>query len=179
MPLSVAGRRYIPDSAVCEGKFLETTLPLQAFATLTLPYHASTMTLDDGFSRWIRSVQSHNRLTLGWIRAYEQEPERHIHAVLLAAGPLDCYHAALVWREQVARRYPMAAEVEPYRYGIGGLAYVMKSLDRPTEEVQFSANLSGFLPKSAARFFGRNSAERRQLRRIRRQQTSQSRQRLG
>ena len=135
--------------------------------------------LDDRFSRWVRSVQSHNRLTLGWIRAYEPEPERHIHAVLLAAASLDCFHAELIWREQMAQRYPTAATVEPYQCGMGGLAYVLKSLDRPTEDVQFSRNLSAFVPGSAARFFGLNSAERRQLRRIRRQQTSQSRQRFG
>jgi hypothetical protein len=80
VPLSVNARRHIPKAALREGDFLETKLPLRAFATLTMPYHASPMTLDDGFSRWVRSVQSHNRLTLGWIRAYEQEPERHIHA---------------------------------------------------------------------------------------------------
>jgi hypothetical protein len=169
VPLSINARKYIPNAALCEGKFLETKQPLRAFATLTLPYHVSPMTLDDCFSRWTRSVQAHNRRTLGWIRAFEQEPERHIHAVLLAAAPLDCFHAALVWREQLARRYPLAAKVEPYRYGIGGLAYVLKSLDRSTEDVQFSRNLSAFVPGSGARFFGRNSAERRQLRRIRRQ----------
>jgi hypothetical protein len=173
VPLSINARRYIPNAALCEGKFLlETKLPLQAFVTLTLPYHVSPMALDDRFSRWVRSVQAHNRLTLGWIRAYEQEPERHIHAVLLAAGSLDCFHAALIWRELVARRYPQAARVEPYRYGIGGLAYVLKSLDRLTEDVQFSRNVSAFVPESETRFFVCNSAERRQLRRIRRQQIS-------
>jgi hypothetical protein len=81
--------------------------------------------------------------------------------VLLAAASLDCFHAALTWREQVARRYPLAAKVEPYQYGIGGLAYVLKSLDRPTEDVQFSRNISAFAPKSTAGFFGLTSAERR------------------
>ena len=173
VPLSVNARRYIPNVALCEGKFLETKLPLRAFATLTLPYHVSPMTLDDRFSRWVRSVQSHNRLTLGWIRAYEQDPERHIHAVLLAAAPLDCHHAALIWREQIARRYSPAAKVEPYKCGIGGLAYVLKSLARDYEHVQFSRNLSGFVQGGASRFFGSNSAERRQLRRIQRQRRSQ------
>jgi hypothetical protein len=174
VPLSINTRRYIPNAALCEGEFLEAKLPLRAFATLTLPYHASPMMLDDRFSRWVRSVQSHNRLTLGWIRAYEQEPERHIHAVLLAAGPLDCVHAALIWREQVARRYPLAANVEPYRYGIGGLAYVLKSLDRLTEDVQFSSNLGAFGSGSKAKSSGLTSAERRQRRRIRLQQSAAS-----
>jgi hypothetical protein len=174
VPLSNNARRYIPNAALCEGEFLETKLPLQAFATLTLPYHASPMTLDDYFSRWTRCVQSHNRLTLGWIRAYEAEPERHIHAVLVAARSLDCFHAELIWRELVARRYPSAAKVEPYCNGMGGLGYVLKSLDRPTEDVQFSRNISAFAPKSTARFFGLTSAERRQRRRIRLQQSAAS-----
>ena len=168
MPLSINARKHIPNAPLFEGNFLEAKLPLRAFATLTLPYHASPMMLDDRFSRWVRSVQAHNRLTLGWIRAYEPEPERHIHAVLLAAAPLDCFHAAMIWREQIARRYTTAAIVEPYENGNGGLAYVLKSLDKDFEDVRFSANLSGFVQGGAARFFGSNSAERRQFRRIQR-----------
>jgi hypothetical protein len=172
VPPSVNARRYIPNTALCEGQFLETKLALRAFATLTLPYHATQMTLDDYFSRWTRCVQSHNRLTLGWIRAYEPEPERHIHAVLVAAGSLDCVHAAFIWREQVARRYALAANVEPYQYGIGGLAYALKSLDQLTEDVQFSSNLSAFGSGCKAKLSGLTSAERRQRRRIRLQQTA-------
>jgi hypothetical protein len=93
-------------------------------------------------------VQAHNRLTLGWIRAYEPEPERHIHAVLLAAAPLDCFHAAMMWREQIAIRYPTAAMVEPYENGIGGLAYVLKSLDKDFEDVRFSATSTGFVQQA-------------------------------
>lgn len=173
MPLSINARKYIPNAALFEGNFLEAKLPLRAFATLTLPYHASPMMLDDRFSRWVGSVQAHNRLTLGWIRAYEPEPERHIHAVLLAAASLDCFHAELIWREQMAQRYPTAATVEPYQCGRGGLAYVLKSLGRDYEDVQFSRNLSGFVQGSGTRFFGSNSAERRQFQRIQRQQRPQ------
>jgi hypothetical protein len=75
----------------------------------------------------------------------------------------------MIWRELIAHRYPRAAIVEPYRFGIGGLGYVMKSLDRPSEQVQFSDNLSAFVPDSACLFFGRNSAERRHIRRVMRQ----------
>jgi hypothetical protein len=168
VPLSIDARKYIPNAPLFEGNFLEAKLPLRAFATLTLPYHASPMMLDDKFSRWVRSVQAHNRLTLGWIRAYEPEPERHIHAVLLAAAPLDCFHAAMIWREQIALRYPTAAMVEPYEYGIGGLAYVLKSLDKDFEDVRFSANLDWFCLAGERSPSVRNSAERRQIRRIRR-----------
>jgi hypothetical protein len=166
VPLSVAGRRYISDAAWREGVFLEAELPLQAFATLTMPHNASQMMLDDVFPRWANSVQTHNRLTIGWIRAYEHDPQRHIHAVLLAGNTLDCFHAEMLWRELVARGYSLAAKVEPYRYGVGGLSYVLKSLGSPTEDVHFSHNLSAFSPHRAFRFFGRTRTERRQIRRI-------------
>jgi hypothetical protein len=105
---------------------------------------------------------------VGFIKAYEWEPRRHIHAAIVAAHALDCQHAELLWQSVIGRRSSSAAEVEPFRYGVGGLAYVMKSLDSLPEDVQFSDNLSAFHLGSASRFFGRKSAERRQVRRIRR-----------
>jgi hypothetical protein len=92
-------RRYIPDAALRLANFLESRLSLQAFATLTMPHNVSQMMFDDVFPRWTRAVQSHDRLTLGWIRAYEHEPKRHIHAVLMAGGALDCFHAELIWQQ--------------------------------------------------------------------------------
>lgn len=162
--------RYIPPEALRAGAYLEEILPLQIFATLTLPHYASRIALDTYFTNWTDCIQRRNRLTVGWIRAYENEPQPHIHAVLLASAPLDCDNARMIWRYLVAHRYPLAAIVEPYRFGIGGLGYVMKSLDRPSEQVQFSQNLSAFVANSALRFFGRNSAERRHIRRIMLQQ---------
>lgn len=172
MPLSIAGRRNIPRMALCEAIFLEGELPLQAFATLTLAYHAAQIKLDDYFLRWTTCIQAHNRLTVGWIRATEHNPQRHVHAVLLAAAHLDCSHAETLWRDLVGQGYSRAAIVKPYTYGIGGLAYVMKSLGSSTEELQFSSNLSAFAPHSALRFFGRTSVERRHIRRIERQRGS-------
>jgi hypothetical protein len=161
-----AGSRYIPKKVLRVAALLEDRLTLQAIATLTLPYRASRMALDTYFSEWANVIGRHNRLTIGWIKAYETEPQPHIHAVLVASGPLDCSHARQSWREIAAPRYPEAAFVEPYRFGIGGLGYGMKSLDRSSEQVQFSDNLSAFLPGGGTRFFGRTSAERRHIRRI-------------
>jgi hypothetical protein len=137
--------------------------------TLTLKHHASQLWLDDAYSRWLRAVQAHNRVTVGYIRAYEHDPQRHIHAVLVSTVPLDLDHAALIWTELISRRCPGAAEIEPYRYDVDGLAYVMKSLYSAREDIQFSRNLAGFSSNSANRFFGKSAAERRQVRRIRNQ----------
>lgn len=130
--------------------------------------------LDDVFPRWTRAVQSHDRLTVGWIRAYEHEPRRHIHAVLMAGGALDCFHAQEIWQQSLARRSSLAAIVQPYRYGVGGLAYILKSIDGSKEDLQFSENMTAFVPNGALRSFGGNSVERRHIRRIMAQTQSRS-----
>ena len=112
---------------------------------------------------------------VGWVdfvRAYERQPRRHIHAALVAAHRLDCGHAKQLWQGVIGRRSSSLAEVEPYEYGIGGLAYIMKSLDSLPEDIQFSRNLSAFSLGSGSGFFGRSREERRQVRRIRRQGAS-------
>jgi hypothetical protein len=167
--LSRKGRRYIPKEALMEADFLESILPLQVFATLTLPCNFSIVRLDGMFARWISGIQAHNGVTVGFIKAYERFPRRHTHAALVAAHTLDREHAALLWQSVIGRRSSSAAKVEPFRYGIGGVAYVMKSLDSLPEDVQFSHNISGFLPGAGRRFFGATSAERRHIRRIREQ----------
>jgi len=170
--LSRNGRRYIPKEAKQGAEYLESILPLQVFATLTVPDETSVIRLDGAFARWIMGLQAHNGITLGFIKAYERFPRRHIHAALVAAHPLDCEHAAQLWQAVIGRRSSAAAEVEPFKRGIDGLAYVMKSLDSLPEDVQFSRNLSAFYLGSALRFFGRTRAERRQVRRIRLQWTT-------
>jgi hypothetical protein len=166
MSLSGNGRRYIPEEAKQGADYLESILPLQVFVTLTVPSEVSVIRLDGLFNHWITGVQAHNRLTLGFIKGYERQPRLHVHAALVAAHTLDCDHAALLWQGVIGRRSSSAARVEPYEYGIDGLAYVMKSLDTMPEDVQFSRNLSAFFGGSASRFFGRNRSERRQVRRI-------------
>ena len=170
-----ARRSYIPTEAIAFGQSLEEILPFRAVATLTFPRNASILTLDGTFARWIDGVQAHNKLTLGFIRAYEIRPRRHIHAALVAAGALDCLHAALLWQSVIGRKSSTLARVETFKYGIGGLAYFAKSLDSSAEDVQLSKNLSAFGNGGALQFYGRNSAERRQQRRIRLQGVNPSR----
>ncbi len=165
--MSQSRRRFIPEEAKQGAGYLESILPLQVFATLTVPFEISVIRLDGLFNRWITGVQAHSRLTLGFIKAYERQPRLHVHAALVAAHRLNCDHAQLLWQGLIGKRSSSAADVEPYRYGIDGLAYVMKSLDTMPDDVQFSRNLSAFRDGSASRFFGRNSYERRQVRRIR------------
>lgn len=160
-------RSHISAEALAFGNALEAILPFRAVATLTLPHSASIPALDGMFTRWLDGVQAHNHLTLGFIKAYEMYPRRHIHAALVAAGPLDCVHAVLLWQGVIGRKSSTLAQVEPFKYGIGGLAYLTKSLRSSAEDVQLSKNLSAFQNYSASQFFGRTSSERRQQRRIR------------
>lgn len=146
--------------------WLEARLPLRAFATLTFPRSPSVLQLDCGFRAWVQAIQRHERGTLGYIRAYESEPRRHVHVVLVAPGDIDLDHATLAWRNIAAPRFRAAARVEKYKYGIGGLDYMMKSVGASSEDVQFSPNLSAFAPCAGKRFFGNNATERRQMRRI-------------
>ena len=148
------------------GNFLESKLPARAFATLTTPRRIPFHKIDESFSAWIRGIQAHNRLTLGWVKSIENDPQRHIHAALIAVSPLDCTHAAALWRSMVAPRYSEAAKVEPYRRGLCGLGYVLKRLDGRMEEIQFSENIRAFAPGSGKSCFRTSSAQRRQVRRI-------------
>lgn len=164
-----AEKSWILRKELSEASFVESRLPLQAFATLTLRCAASAMRLDDYYARWIRAVQAHNRITIGWIRAYELLPMRHIHAALVAAAPLDCTHASLIWQQIAAWRRSDAAKVEPYKFGIGGLDYVTKSWDTMHEDLAWSDNITAFDPDAEVRFFGTGGNEPRQMRRIRAQ----------
>jgi hypothetical protein len=158
------GSRRISQLSLCEGKFLEAVLPVQAFATLTPPRQFAREHLLDSYRAWVQGLQRHHRLTLGWIRALETRPQRHIHAALIAAGPLDCSFAELLWRSIVAPRYSKAAKVAQYQRGCCGLGYVLKTLDACYEDAEFSPNLTAFaLLSSASRA---NSDQRRQRRRI-------------
>jgi hypothetical protein len=152
--------------AKIEGNFLEANLPAQAFATLETFHQTAQYRLDSLFSTWIKGVQAHNRVTLGWIKSVENEPQPHIHAALIAAAPLDCTHAATLWRAMIATRYSKAAEIEPYRRGLCGLGYLLKRLGNATEDIQFSDNITSFAATGGESLFRTNSAERRQHRRI-------------
>jgi hypothetical protein len=158
------GKRKIPTMARIEGDFLESRLPVRAFATLTTVMQASQGRFDDLFRRWVQGVQEHNRLTVGWIKAHEHDSQRHAHVALVAGAPLDCSHAESLWQAIAAPRYRQAGEVQPYRSGICGLGYVLKSLNSSVEDVQFSANLTAFAQGSGKSQFRSTSA--RQHRRI-------------
>ncbi len=167
--------RRIPPLAKLESRFLESILPVRAFVTLTTRRRMALHRLDNAFCVWIRSLQAHNGVTLGWIRSTEETPQRHIHAALIAASPLDCAHAAVLWRMMVSPRYAEAAVVEPYKDGLYGLGYVLKQLGSSNEEIQFSDNIAAFAQHGGKSLFPTNAAQRRQRRRIGTQLTQASR----
>jgi hypothetical protein len=152
--------------AKIEGNFLEFVLPVRSFAHLTTQHRISSGRLSGAFLTWIGRIQAHHKLTLGWVRSIEPFPKAHIHAALIAAAPLDCVFAALLWQEMVSPRYSEAAIVEPYRRGLCGLGYILKQLGNPAAGIQYSENIAAFAPGSGKSLFRTSSAQRRQIRRI-------------
>jgi hypothetical protein len=117
--------------------------------------------------KWrVRTQQGSGVYRRRQIRTIEIHPQPHIHAALVAVAPLDCTHAALLWRAMVAPRYAAAAIVEPYKDDLCGLGYVLKQLGGSTQEPKFSENIRAFAPGSGKSLFRTNSAQRRQVCRI-------------
>ena len=166
MPLGDRETRRIPHLAKIEGEFLEEILPVRGFATLTTPRRVTKSELDSLYARWIVGLQAHHRVTLGWIRSIELNPSPHIHVVLVAAVPMDCAYAVILWSQIAAPRYLEAARVEPYKRGLCGLGYVLKQLGNATSEPQFSDNIQAFASGSGESHFRTSSAQKRQIRRI-------------
>jgi hypothetical protein len=161
--------RSISEMAKHEGEFLESVLPLRAFATLTTREHISRNKFDDLLKQWVGGVQEHNRLTIGTVASFEVGVRRHAHVALIAAGRLDCDQAESLWRKLASWQYQRAAIVRPYIQGLCGSGYVVKYLNSPVEEITFSANLAAFAKDSGKSLFRTTSAQRRQFRRIKAQ----------
>jgi hypothetical protein len=169
MSRSNAGRRFIPPLARLEGAFLESMLPVRAFAQLTAQHRMAQLRLEGLFSGWIQGVQAHNRVTLGWLMSIEMAPQPHLHAALIAAVPLDCFHAASFWQAMVASRNSGSAQVAPYRPGLCGIGYVLKHLGSSTEQIRLSDNITAFADTGGKSQLPTNPVRRRQQRRIRAQ----------
>jgi len=159
----------IPPLPRLEGIFLESVLPVRAFAHLTAPSRISEQKLCDSFNAWVSGIQARELLTVGWVRSIETRPKLHIHAALVAADLLDCEYAAALWRQMIAPRCAEAARVEPFRRGLCGLGYVLKHLPESDKSGQFSKNIAAFALGKGKSRFRTNSAERRHQRRIRAQ----------
>jgi hypothetical protein len=159
-------------ATIREGEFLESVLPVQAFAHLTTLHDVSQYALGFAFRRWIDMVQRHHRLTLGWIQTMELQPATHIHAAIVAAAPLDCDIAARMWREQVAPNYCDAAQVKSFERGLCGLAYVMKELGNDSDAIRFSENITAFVQTNDRVTIPANRQWRRIQAQIRCHQTS-------
>ena len=166
MPLSHFCNPRISFLAKLEGEFIESNLPVQAFAHLTIPWSVEQQRLLGQFCQWIRGLQAYHRITIGWVRTLEAKPSPHIHAALIAAAPLDCIHATLLWRAMAAPRYSEAGRVEAYRDGCCGLGYVLKQLDTNSEDIQFSDNITAFASSARPSAFHASPAQQLQQRRI-------------
>lgn len=176
MSLSNKPEKRITQTVREYGRFLEERIAFQAFVTLTFVRSVSIRQIDGVLAAWISELQKHNRATVGWIRAIEPKPRRHVHLLLVTGGALDRAHAERTWKDFAGGNFREAARIEEYVKGIGGGAYVLKMLDHNYEDVRFSDNLSAFYGEAGTSFFGSTRGQRRQMRRIQAQmsRTSQS-----
>ena len=82
---------------------------------------------DDAFMRWIREIQRLVGSTVGYVRADEARPYRHIHVAIVAHHPVPLAVAQQAWLTVTGFRSPDAAWAEAYEQGGGGLSYQMKA----------------------------------------------------
>jgi hypothetical protein len=149
-----------------QAEFLASRLPLKAMATLTWPTNVGLIRADSDFADWVEYLQANHKMTMGWIKAVEIKPRRHLHAILVAAAAVDCGLAMTTWKRIAGTKSNQSALVESFLKGGAGLAYTMKMLDRPSEDIAFSQNLSAFDQNFMGAPMHKNAADRRQTRRI-------------
>jgi hypothetical protein len=160
------GTHTVSSVAQCEGAFLETALPVVAFASLTTPRKISRIRFDGVFKQWIDLVQAEERVSLGWVRAYEQAPYLHAHAAIIATAPIHCRRSEDLWMQVTGSPRKDSAKVESFEPGIYGVAYILKTLGTEHEDIAFSPNIPAFVPASDDQFYGRTPKERRARKRI-------------
>ena len=166
MSLHTTGPSRIPIIAQKECSFLESILPVQAFAHLTTVRRTGEDRLHAHFIEWTFRIQAHHRITLGWVRSIEAQPMPHVHTALVAAIPLDCECAAAFWQERIAPRFNDAARVEPYRLGLCGIGYILKQIGSHGDGIRYSENIRAFTREPSKSLFPTTPAQRRQQRRI-------------
>jgi len=156
--------------------FLDRGLPIRVTAHLEFPTRVPREQFDYIFDQWISGVQNDHRTTLGYIVAYEQSKfiPLHLHALLIAAQPLDVSTVRANWLNLVGPQHQTSIVVTDYQPGKGGLAYVLKASDEDLCDVRFSNNLAlfsrGYRPDDPGRLTAR---ERRRINRIQSQYIDQ------
>jgi hypothetical protein len=106
---------------------LESTLPIQTFATLSFPgkFAATPQLCDTTFTEFISVMQSNTHQTIGFIRADERTTRNHIHVVLVAANPVDVAVVSSTW-QLVAGLSGVSCEASTFQAGLGGVKYLLK-----------------------------------------------------
>jgi hypothetical protein len=126
--------------------FIDRGLPIRVLAHLELPNRVPREEFDYTFNQWIDRVQSDHRTMVGYIVGYEQPKfsPLHLHALLIAAQPLDVSTVRANWLNLVGPQYQTSIVAADYQPGRGGLAYALKASDEDLCDVRFSNNLALF-----------------------------------
>jgi hypothetical protein len=176
------------------GRFLEHDLPVQLWATLKTPETrhgrpsrrrkprplsrirnprgvetagCGNEWWDDAFQRWINEVQRLIGFTVGYIRADEARPYRHIHVAIVSHRPVRMKDVEQAWLTVTGSKNREAVWVEAYRPRGGGIGYQMKSDGDYHCDWQLSPNIDLFRLSGDRGIHGTStSRQRRDARRI-------------
>lgn len=150
------------------GRFLEDDLLIQVWATLKTPEPMNDNEWwDDAVRRFINEVQRRVGFTVGYIRADEARPCRHVHIAIVAHGPVPLRAVEDAWLAIVGPSHGKRVWVERYRPGGGGISYQMKADGQYRCDWQFSPNIDLFRRSGDGKFHRKStSRERRLARRV-------------
>jgi hypothetical protein len=132
------------DYAESLGLFMETSPHLRAMVSLSLPCKSNLAGWRTRFDSFVALWRSCERVNLGWARSIELKPTPHLHALIFAPRPVDCFLAKGLFRQCFANGYAASAEIEPYHLGHNGAAYIFKTMGTATDEIELSPNLDAF-----------------------------------
>lgn len=173
------------------GRFLERDLPVQVWATLKAPETrparrrkarplsridcvpgvitaASANELwDDALKRFINELQRQVGFSVGYIRADEARPYRHVHIAIVSHRPVRLTDVKNAWLAVIGPDHGKRVWVERYSPRGGGLAYQMKSDGQHGCGWQLSQNIELFRRSGDGKIRRPSTArERRNARRV-------------
>lgn len=125
---------------------------------------------DDAFKRCINELQRRVGFTVGYIRADEARPYRHIHVAIVAHQLVAMRDVQEAWLTVIGSKSREAAWVEPYRRQGGGIWSQAKADGEHRCDWQFSPNIDLFRLSGDGKIHRPStSRQRRDARRIREQ----------
>jgi hypothetical protein len=136
------------ERTIQEGSWFYETLPVQLVGALTIGIVSrrtvSQQQLDTEFNDFHNGLERLLRRPIGYLKAVETTPQRHLHVALIDTKPIDVYDVHLCWARAIGDNSPKRSMVwtrATARVADMGLSYLLKG-----DDVEFSDNINLFLP---------------------------------